>query len=1370
MTRKCLASIVGIALLLCPGRCTPDTVSLDGQWEFCRTTADSLPDGKVEWHTIQVPSFLSQQDAHPFVWYRRSFNVPGEFKGRHVFLRFGAVRFVSQVHLNGQTVGGHYGGWEPFEIDITQACRIGGRNELLVRVQDVTGVIEQEMDYANQGRGIRFISQATDSVMAPVGSRYTYVDIWQPVSLVARNDVYVEDVFVRTSVRNKEIEAEITVRNLADEVRMVHLTSDVLGAGIALGKADVEVPAGSRVKLTLKRGWNKPRLWAPEDPHLYELITRASAGGAELDVRDTRFGFREFWTDGMHLVLNGTRMKFLATAGHPRGELDGELSKDGAKDFYRRIREAGCVGMRLHANIWPEWWYEAADEVGMPLIMESALFCYSSSYALSKPKFWDNYHDHLEAVIKQKRNHPSIVMYSLENEILHCGGDRVEETEHRLAEAGRFVKKLDPTRPIMYDGDADPEGVADVVNLHYPQAFNERNAWPDVGYWLQTGMEVRGWPRKLWRWDKKKPLYFGEFLHIQHYQEADPYSALIGDEAYLDHGLAMAKAKAIAWEMQIEAYRAAEVSGMCPWTLTETGDFPSNDNPRYLAVKRTYQANAAFIREYDTRFYENEEVDRTAYLYNDTLHPAQLTVVWELKKGDATVDQGKKRYDAEPAQKFEFKIRLRMPPAEERTPLTLTLRVSNGKEPAFEESKRYWAFPRHNLAVPAGKRIALFEGNNTVVSALLNAAAAETITVSDLTELPKADILIIGPHALDGIRSPTDALVVGDEPGPRGAIGSFVRGGGSVIVLEQDSYDCGILPAKLLDRGCTIAFRRTRDDHLFEGTTDDDFKFWRDDHVVCRKTIAKPQYGRFRSLIDSGGPAGLVYLPLCEIMDGNGKYILSQLEIGGKLGKEPLAQVMLENVMKYAAVGAAPAGTLAVVQDKLPIKEALNEIDVRFTDISGRLGRSDLTNFSVLIADTDGAEVKRDQARIREYVESGGKVILHGGTRDGFAGIQKLFPESIVAQGSNAIPVSIAAWDAVINGLTNQELYWYGSREGLSYRVRTPLSPDVCRYVISGGLPDPKQCMTVEAESMTVDEGHPKLGEADVYMGSTAAIKKTIDVPETGDYSIAVRGRGTPLGGVYPQIRISLDTKRCGSITTDGEDWGTYAIVTHAAKGEHELKLAFVNDAWAPEEGEDRNAWIDKVIYGATPAMKSNRLLSPAALVKVPLGKGFYLLDQVKWAGAASGSEKAGRYISNILSNLNCEFRARSGGIVITGDKMMPEKGTRLFRTQAGVASLGTNGTIYATVHFAKTGEYEFAIRASGTEAAGEFPNIEVSIDAKRIGSVTLSRPGWQILRLEAEVSEGEHKVGLSFTNDFYDPPADRNLKIGHLEIRAGAG
>jgi hypothetical protein len=616
------------------------------------------------------------------------------------------------------------------------------------------------------------------------------------------------------------------------------------------------------------------------------------------------------------------------------------------------------------------------------------------------------------------------------------------------------------------------------------------------------------------------------------------------------------------------------------------------------------------------------------------------------------------------------------------------------------------------------------------------------------------------------MRGQTGEMIVGEESSAGGALHSFVRNGGTVIVLEQDSYGEGLLPAELVDRGCTIAFMRARDECLFKGLLEDDFKFWREGHVVCRKTVAKPQCGRFRALVDSGGPKGLVYLPLCEIMEGKGRYILSQFVLGEKLGKEPVAQLILENMMTYAALPCPPAAKLVVVQDKIPMREALNEIDAVLTDLSGKLEKTDLKDVSVLLAETDCAEVEKNQAKIRAFVENGGKVILHRGTRDGFRRIQALFPEPITAQRSNAIPVNIAQWDPVINGLTNQELYWYGSRKGLDWRVRTPLSPEVCQCVIAAGLPDATECMTVEAESMRAEHGKPTFGKEDVYMGSTASIRAKARFPRTGDYTLAVRGKGTPLGGVYPQIRISIDGKNCGSITTDGKDWGTYSICTRVEKGEHEVELAFVNDAYAPEKGEDRNVWLDKLIYGPMPSLKSQRLLSPAALVKVSLGQGFYLLDQVRWTDPQGNSERAERYISNLLTNLSCDFGDRSGAVVVPGDKMEPEVGLRLFHAKDGVVSLGTNGTVFVKMRFGKTRRYRLAIRASGTEAAGAFPNIAVSIDGKKIKDISLSRPGWRVLRLEADVTQGEHKVGLSFTNDYYNPPEDRNLKIERLEIK----
>ena len=1032
-------TLVAVSTLLAVSSAAGE-VSLDGVWKSCFQDSATTPDADAKWTTIQVPSLTHRVKGKPFLWCRRSFETPTTSADKRLFLRIGASRYVTTVFVNGHEVGAHYGGWEPFEVDITTAVRSDGPNQLLVRVQDVTGMIAEDLSSKPRPRGVRYIDQARDSVMAPIGSQYRNVGIWQPVTIVARSEVFLDDVFVKTSVRQHAIEVDYTLRNLAARPKTVTLASHVANSDLRLGKRTVTVPAKSTSVVRLKSSWTKPRLWGPEDPHLYTLATTVTMQDGPKDEQRTRFGFREFWTEEDKLILNGTPINFLATAGHPRGSLDDGLSKSAAIDFYRRIRETGCVGMRLHANIWPKCWYEAADEVGMPLIFESALFCWARAYALSKDEFWNNYHDHLQAILKDHRNHPSIVMISLENEILHCGGNRLPETEHRLAEAGRFVKQLDPTRPILYDGDGDPEGVADVVNLHYPLNFNQRNLWPDAGYWLETGMKVSGWPHEFYRWDRTKPLYFGEFLHLQHFREADPYSVLLGNKAYVGHNEAMARAKAAAWEMQTKAYRACGVSGMCPWTLTETGEFPSNDNPRYLAVKRAYQANAAFVRERDTRFFGGEQVARTVYVYNDTLHTASLTLDWQLHgdfgAGHVVVDSGQERLDLPPAGRHKLPIVLKMPVVEHPTPLRFSLTVNRGEKRVFHDEKQYGVFPRRLLDLPKGTRIALFEADDRTLSRVLADAKITPIRVENLAEIPPADILLIGPHALDAVKPEETIPVVGGQEGTRLAISGFVRAGGSVIVLEQDTYAHELLPVRLVDRSASIAFQRTHGG-LFHGlpeaACDAPFSFWRGDHVVAHKTIAKPTQGRFRTLIDSGGPDGLVYVALLEVLEGRGRYLLSQLAIGEKLSSEPVARWTLERLLHHAVTPPEPPVALAVVKDKLPLTERLRDIDALFTDLSGRLDKTELEGFGVLLAETDCQEITRNLAKLRRYVEAGGHVILHGGTPKAISRIQDLFPETIHAHRTTIFPVGIAEHDGVTDGLTNQDLYWYGSRKGFSW-------------------------------------------------------------------------------------------------------------------------------------------------------------------------------------------------------------------------------------------------------------------------------------------------------------------------------------------------
>ena len=385
MTRPILLSplLMAVALISPP---LARAIPLDCPWEIVRTASPERPADDARWSAASVPEFLNFKADLPFAWYRTRFATPEDSIGKQLFLKFHGVQYSAKVVVNGREVGGYVGGGEPFEMEITDAVRKGGSNELLVRAGDIRAVIDGELDASKVKRGERLVEHLSDAIMHPVGSKYSAFGIWEPVELVVRDRLYLDDVFIRTSVRKKEIAVDFTIRNLTDKPQSAVLSA--ITEGFDLGKTTVEVPAKGEKTVTLTKPWPDAKLWSPKEPHLYTLDIALTQDGKTLEHRRERFGFREFWIEGTRFVLNGIPMTFLGTSKHPSGTLAKELSKDSAFDLYRRIRTANCNAIRLHANLWPKHWFDAADEDGMPLILESGLWCFSKQYALSKDAFW----------------------------------------------------------------------------------------------------------------------------------------------------------------------------------------------------------------------------------------------------------------------------------------------------------------------------------------------------------------------------------------------------------------------------------------------------------------------------------------------------------------------------------------------------------------------------------------------------------------------------------------------------------------------------------------------------------------------------------------------------------------------------------------------------------------------------------------------------------------------------------------------------------------------------------------------------------------------------------------------------------------------
>ena len=880
--------VLGACAAAAPAR---QAISLDGQWERVWGEPQTPPKAESGWEKATVPSLVEgQSDGRHCLWYRKQFFAPSQWSGSGVVIRFDAVKFQHRVILNGKEIGSHLGGFEPTEYDITDQVLFGKANQLVVAVQDWTALIAKDAKVGKPEPGAMLGSWVENGIVAPIGSRGHEIGIWQSVTVEARPRIRVEDVFVVTSVREKRIRVQVTVRNdgLAPEDATITARVSEGGTGPRFAPASVTFPPNSSEVTTLETAWPDARLWSPGDPHLYTLVVGLRSFAIS-DAEEVRFGFREFWIQGDRFLLNGVPIHLLATASHPMAQYDAD-----PKQAFAAAKSAGCVAMRLHAQPWPEQWYQAADEAGMLLIWESGLWCLSSNYALSKDEFWENAQNHITAQVKLQRNHPSIVIWSAENELLLCGGDEVEGAEQRLGGLADLIHGLDPTRPVMFEGDGDPAGKADIVNLHYPHELSAWNQWPETAYWLDAPTRLDSYPHAVWQWDHRKPLYVGEFLWFSP-AEVDAASVLLGDSAYPDIGPNRLRAKAAAWEQQVIAFRDAGVSGMCPWTLWETGQFP---NLGFSAHQYAYQKLAAFTREASTRAFAGSVVDRTITVHNDTPSRHSVQLRWRLapQSGGWEVT-GSAPLSLGPGELARVRVALAIPPISEDTAAAVySLELWEGDRLVFFDSQQWKLYGVSQLIGPvpdAPREVSVYDpGGET--ARLLDSLGIKCLPITEEAAPPQlhsTSVAVIGEQAFQpGSDSPLTA-----------ALREFVEAGGTLLVFEQTAYPSSLAPVALSEHDSTIAFARRPNHPALRGLDDNDLTHWLPDGVVSRKEIVKPLTGGFTTIVDSGGPQGLFTAGLAELHLGKGRIILCQLDVISKYGVSPPATKLLRNLLVYAS-------------------------------------------------------------------------------------------------------------------------------------------------------------------------------------------------------------------------------------------------------------------------------------------------------------------------------------------------------------------------------------------------------------------------------------------------------------------------------------
>ena len=503
----------------------PDkTLSFNRNWRF---HLGDLPDAKnagfddSQWRTLNLPHDWSIEgefdEKNPagtgggalpggIGWYRKTFNVPAASKGKLVFIDFDGVYRNSEVWINGHYLGKRPYGYSSFEYELTP--------------------------YLNYGPQKNVIAVKVDNSQQPNSRWYSGSGIYRNVWLTTIDKVHVDHwgTYVTTpevTEQSASVAIKTKVRNDSDSNGPVDLVTIVYDAnarevGRALGRNVVAKQSNAEVSQTITI--SQPSLWSDDRPYLYKVVSQLTHNGRVVDRYETPLGVRTFGFDvDKGFLLNGRPVKIRGTCNHhDLGALGAAINLRALERQLEMLKAMGANGLRTSHNPPAPELLELADRMGF-IVMDEAF----DMWKIEKTKFdyhldWDEWHQRdLEDMVLRDRNHPSVFIWSIGNEI--------NEQWNSNPAAGRIgkelsdiVRSLDKTRPVTsacnFVSDKNKlitDGGLDLVGTNYehnkiPQFQKMFPGRPIIATETTSALSTRGsydmpsdlirrWPE---RWDK----------------------------------------------------------------------------------------------------------------------------------------------------------------------------------------------------------------------------------------------------------------------------------------------------------------------------------------------------------------------------------------------------------------------------------------------------------------------------------------------------------------------------------------------------------------------------------------------------------------------------------------------------------------------------------------------------------------------------------------------------------------------------------------------------------------------------------------------------------------------------------------------------
>ncbi|MEK6793525.1 MAG: sugar-binding domain-containing protein [Spirochaetota bacterium] len=924
-------------------------------------------------------------------WYLINADIPSSWNGRRVSLIMSNLMWDARVWVNDREIGEVKG--PDVRLDISGAVSAGASNGIRIWVTRWwEGISNSRINDPFRNAAIqRMLAQKDETQIR----RRTAGGVAGAVVLEATSAAgALMNVRIETSYRKKEI-AVIADYYAAGGISVAASVVDMNGKtdGLPQGQRQLDASA-NRIRMSIP--WKDPALWEVESPHLYQLRTSlVDAGGNTIDAyAPVRFGFREIWTEGRNIMMNGHPLKlrrgyfvstvtqmiffqgmgFNAVTTQPHGA-PWFCSEWGGGFFVDNVLQTGSKEL-----------LDAADERGIAVLM-SAPTMNDVRDGMTSPSVQRDYERYMELWMHRHdmQNRPSIIIWEASMNTMGAMdsydpekiGRRMKNAPAWKAAGTETIKRVDPTRLVMHH-DGGAVGDIEMPNFYLNFApLQEREEY--LSSWAAEG-------DMPWGTAEHGPPYSANFFKWYTVPLFTEYGAMyFGDKAYAleDERYVGTSLKALAlpvekpdtfsgersfnaaggwsnvgtWTSYYQfmdlfirntgkAYRAwGSGGGLFPWIFGNIGfghppgyegkmkgwylyeNIPGTErelmsrpawaSPIYDAYRATMQPLLVFIGGQSNRFTAKDHnyasmdrIEKTICVVWDGPGQTNIVVEWKFLNGERIFKKGEERFALKPGTVEKRSIDALTPPLTERAAGSLAITALDAATRAVitTDALSLSYFPRPENIEKIASKWGIYDPFGRTADVLAR-RAFRPITVGTAADRSGIDTLIIGYKALAAKK-------------PLPFTPADVREGLNVLMLEQDMESLESLGFRVQNVVPRIVYPRKKDHPVLDGIRADDLSQWRGESSLLPRTskdmrewpwphifhwgnygavasviIETPHHGAFSPLIEC--EFDLAYSPLIEYRDGKGIILFSQLDITDRIYLDPVAERLLQNMIRY---------------------------------------------------------------------------------------------------------------------------------------------------------------------------------------------------------------------------------------------------------------------------------------------------------------------------------------------------------------------------------------------------------------------------------------------------------------------------------------